>query len=214
MPVAQYISIRKFGRWMLTGIFVLIMNFVHAQQHWPFELWHEGKIVLATGDTLKGLVKYDLQQDLVQHMVKSQQAEVYTARKVMYFEIFDESIRHYRRFFTLPFATATGYKTPLFFELLEEGKMTLLTREFLEYKTYNSPYYAMSYSRLILNHKYYFLKEDGSIIEFTGNKNDLLDMMGNKSDDVEKYMKVNHLRFDDVQDLARIVDYYNSLYGS
>src|SRR4051812_39523592 len=99
MPVAQYISIRKCGRWMLTGIFVLIMNFVHAQQHWPFELWHEGKIVLATGDTLKGLVKYDLQQDLVQHMVKSQQAEVYTARKVMYFEIFDESIRHYRRFF-------------------------------------------------------------------------------------------------------------------
>jgi hypothetical protein len=213
MRRGQYISIQK-DRWMLTGILMLMMHFVQAQQHWPFELWHEGKIVLATGDTLKGMLKYDLQQDLVQHMIKNQQAEVYTARKVLYFEIFDESVHHYRRFFTLPFATLTGYKTPLFFELLEEGKMTLLAREFIEYKTYSSPYYAMSYSRPVLSHKYFFLKEDGSIQEFSGNKNDLLDMMGNKSDYVEKYIKSNHLHFDDKDDIARIVEYYNSLYGS
>lgn len=204
----------SWARWFGTLVFAFSAALSHAQQPWPFELWHEGKIVLVEGDTLKGMVKYDMQQDLVQFTIHDKKAEVFTARKILYFEIFDNTVHQYRRFFTLPFATSTGYRAPLFFELLEEGKMTLLAREVLEYKTYSSPYYFGSYSRLVLNHKYFFLKDDGSIEEFTGSKNDLLDQMGKKSDDVEKYMRSNHLRFDDKQDLARIVAYYNSLFGS
>jgi hypothetical protein len=201
-----------FSRSILIAVLFLVTGHLQAQR-WPFELWHEGKIVLATGDTLKGLIKYDLQQDMVQHSIMNQTAEAYTARKVLFFEIFQEDIHKYRRFFALPYTTSNGYRAPVFFELLEEGKLTLLTREFLEYKTYSSPYFVGSYSRLVLDHKYFFLKEDGAIEEFTGNKNDLLSMMGKKSDDVEKYMKVNHLKVDDVQDFTRIVDYYNSLFG-
>ena len=204
----------SWAKWVGTLVFALSAVLSHAQQPWPFELWHEGKIVLAEGDTLKGMVKYDMQQDLVQFTIHDRKAEVFTARKILFFEIFDNTVHQYRRFFTLPFATSNGYRAPLFFELLEEGKMTLLAREVLEYKTYSSPYYFGSYSRLVLNHKYFFLKDDGTIEEFTGSKNDLLDQMGKKSDDVEKYMRSNHLRFDDKQDLARIVAYYNSLFGS
>jgi hypothetical protein len=201
--------------WMCTIAFVLVSFLANAQQQtWAFELWHEGKIILAEGDTLKGMVKYDMQQDLVQYTVLDRKAEVFTARKVIFFEIFDETIHKYRRFFTLPFANSTGYRTPLFFELLEEGKMTLLARELLVYKTYSSPYYLGSYQRLVLDHKYFFLKDDGTIEEFAGNKNDLLDLMGKRSDEVEKYMKTNRLRFDDKQDLSRIVAYYNSLFGT
>jgi hypothetical protein len=98
--------------------------------------------------------------------------------------------------------------------LLEEGKMTLLSRESVEYRTYNSPYYMGSYSRLVLVYKYYFLNENGDISEFTGNKNDLLQMMDKKSSEVEKYIKANKLRYDDKNDFARIVAYYNSLFGT
>lgn len=158
------------------------------------------------------MVKYDLQQDLVQHMVGEQKAEVYTARKVLFFEIYEEAIHKYRRFFALPFTTPTGYKSSIFFELLEEGKWTLLAREVLEYKSYGTPYNVWgSSSRLVLSHKYFFLKEDGKIEEFNGSKNDLLDRMGKNSDAVEKYAKTNRLKFDDKQDLARIIEYYNSL---
>ena len=45
------------------------------------------------------------------------------------------------------------------------------------------------------------------------NKNDLLDLMGKRSEEVEKYAKTNRLKFDDKYDLARIVAYYNSLFG-
>ena len=89
--------------------------------------------------------------------------------------------------------------------------MTLLSRESLEFRTYNSPYYLGGYSRQILVYKYFFLDEKGNIQEFTGNKADLLNMMGRKSDDVEKYMKENKLKFDDKYDFARIVSYYNSI---
>lgn len=209
-PIAQ--KIRKPGRWLGAMALVLVTHFSMAQT-WPFELWHEGKIVLAEGDTLKGMVKYDLQQDLVQYTYNDSQPEVYTARKILFFEIFDEMVHRYRRFFTLPFSTSQGYKAPIFFELLEEGKMTLLCREFLEYKNQSSMY--MNYSRLVLSHKYFFLHENGEIEEFTGvRKSDLLDRMDKKkSDQVEKYIKLNRLRIEDKQDLTRIVDYYNSLFG-
>jgi len=183
-------------------------------QQFPSDLWHEGKIILLEGDTLKGNIKYDLQQDLVQYGIADQRTTAFSARKVLFFEIFDTSVRKYRQFFALPFATTAGYKAPVFFELLEEGKMTLLSRESVEYRTYSSPYYMGSYSRLVLVYKYYFLDEKGNISEFTGNKNDLLDLMKAKSNEVEKYIKANKLKFDDKYDFARIVAYYNSLFGT
>lgn len=201
------------SKYLLAGL-ILILTAINARgQQWPFELWHEGKIVLVTGDTLKGMVKYDLMQDLVQYDLPNVRTEVFTPRKVLFFEIFDKTVNRYRDFFALPYNATTGYRTSIFFELMEEGKMTLLARESLEYRTYNSPYYFGSYSRQVLEYKYFLLKEDGDIVEFTGNKNDLLDMMGTKSESVEKYMKANRLKFEDKYDLARIVAYYNSLFG-
>jgi hypothetical protein len=196
-----------------TSLLLLLTSTAYAQD-WAFELWHEGKIVLETGDTLKGLVKYDLMQDMVQYTLHDRKAEAYTARKVLFFEIFDATIHKYRQFFTLPFAVGGSYKTPIFFELLEEGKMTLLARERLEVKTYSSPYYVGSYSRQVMVYYYFLLKDDGTIEPFLGNKNDLLDKMGKHSEAVEKYIKANRLKFEDPYDLAKIVAYYNSLFKS
>lgn len=193
---------------------LMLASGLTVAQQWPFELWHEGKIVLENGDTLTGHVKYDIQQDIVQYSVRDHTGVAFSARKVMYFEIFDRSQRKYRRFFTLPYSATGNYKTPFFFELMEEGEITLLGREFLEYKTYSSPYYVGSYSRTVLSYKYFFLKEDGEIEEFSGNKNDLLDKMGSKSREVEKYIRKNRLKLDDNQDLIEIVAYYNSLSGT
>lgn len=210
----QIEGVLRFRKGLKGCIALLILILSHvlvSAQEWPFDLWHEGKIVLVEGDTLRGLIKYDLQQDLIQYNLTDKRTEAFSARKVLFFEIFDTSVRKYRQFFALPYTTATSYRAPVFFELLAEGKMTLLSRESLEYRTYNSPYYMGSYSRQVLVNKFFFLDEKGNINEFTGNKNDLLDLMGKKSDDVEKYMKANRLKYDDKYDFARIVAYYNSI---
>jgi hypothetical protein len=199
----------------ILGIIVLLFSFnVANAQEWAFELWHSGKIVLVTGDTLKGNVKYDLQQDLVQYERPQGTPEVFTPRKVLFFEIYDKTVNRYRIFFSLPYNATIAYKTTIFFELLEEGKLTLLAREGVEYRTFSSPYYFGSYTRQVLVYKYFFLEEDGSIVEFLGTKNDLLALMGNRSDDVEKHIRENRLKFDDKYDLVKIVAYYNSLTGT
>jgi hypothetical protein len=131
---------------------------------------------------------------------------------VVFFEIFDSLSKDYRRFYSLPFASSGGYRAPTFFELLTEGKMTLLARENLEYKTYSSFYYYGSYTRLVLVYRYFLLEENGEIVEFQGKKNDWIYAMGNRGSDVQKYVKSNKLDFDDKKDLTKIVEYYNGFF--
>ncbi|RAV98067.1 hypothetical protein [Pseudochryseolinea flava] len=204
--------LKHLGAFMIIALVTILTPNASAQE-WPSEMWHEGKIVLLEGDTLKGAVKYDMQQDLIQFTPSASQTIAYTARKILYFEIFDQTVRRYRQFFALPYTTQSRYRAPVFFELLTEGKLTLLARESIELRTYSSMYYyGSSYSRQVLIYKYYFLTEEGDIEEFTGNKNDLLDMMGKYDEDVEKYIRTNKLRFEDKADFARIVAFYNSLF--
>jgi len=199
------------GIQILIGLMLATVQVSVAQQ-WPFEFWHDGKIILESGDTLKGLVKYDLQQDVVQYDNQRGSVEAFTPRKVLIFEIFDLSSNRYRYFYSLPFAALGNYRTPVFFELLAEGKMTLLSREALEYRTFSSPYYYGSYTRLILVYKFYLMEENGNIKEFVGKKNDLLSLMGRQSKDVDSYIKQYKLKLEQPEDFARIVVYYNSLF--
>jgi hypothetical protein len=192
-------------------IFFTLLNENSIAQRWPFELWHEGKIVLESGDTLRGNVKYDLSQDLLQYTSTNKMAEAYTARKVVFFEIFDQTVRKYRQFFSLPYSVNNTYKTPTFFELLAEGKITLLCREAIEFRTYNNPYFVGSYSQQVLVNYYFLLDEKGNINAFSGRKNDLLNLMQRRKEEVEKFMKANKLNLEEKYDFARIVEYYNTL---
>ncbi len=191
----------------------LIVASASAQQ-FAFELWHEGKLILDSGDTLRGSIKYDLQNDLIQYQSKGDnKLESYSARKVLFFEIFDNSVKRYRIFYSLPYSTSGQYKAPVFFELLEEGKITLLCREVLEYRTMNSTfYYYGSYTRLVLINKYFLLRENGEIEEYRGKKNDWYDVMKGREDEVQRYVKANRLDLDDKYELAKAVNHYNSLF--
>ena len=97
-------------------------------QDFPSELWHNGKLVLLSEDTIVGKIKYDMQNDMVQINVRNV-LQTYSARKIYYFEIFDETIKSYRHFYALPYGVQKNYEVPLIFEVLYEGKLSLLCRE-------------------------------------------------------------------------------------
>ncbi len=192
---------------------VLLSGYAMAQQ-WSFELWHEGKVILTSGDTLRGIIKYDLQQDLVQFRHKDDKLiEAFTPRKVLMVEFFDATIKNYRTFFSLPYSASSSYGVLSFFELLTEGKLTLLCRESLEYRTINSPYYYFgTYSRLELVYRYFFMDQQGKITEFSGKRPDLMNLMGRQAENVDKYAKANRLRIENKEHLVKIIAYYNSLF--
>jgi hypothetical protein len=194
------------------ALILLLVSQAALCQQWPFELWHEGKVILSDGDTLKGLVKYDLQQEIVQFAQNDKAAVVYSARKVLFFEIFDNTIHEYRQFFALPYSAAGSYQSLVFFELLSEGRMTLLCKEALEYRSVPIGYYGGSYTRLVLVNNYFFMDEKGQINPFTGKKHDLLEMMGRSADSVEQFIRTNRLKVEEKEDFAKIVSYYNSLH--
>lgn len=138
---------------------------------------------------------------------------VFTARKIVFYEIFDVTASRYRQFYSIAYSFTGGYKSPVFFELLAEGKITLLTKEALEQKNYSTGYYGYSsISRLVLVNKYFVLNDKGEIETFSGTKKDLMGIMDNRSDEVKKFIKVNRLDLDRKYDLARIFEYYNSLF--
>ncbi len=194
-------------------ISLLISLEVQVQaQEYAFEFWHDGKVVLENGDTLKGNIKYNMQTDLVQVQL-GEKLETYSARKLLFLEIFDKTVRQYRRMYSLPYNTSGSYKAPVIFELLVEGRITLLCREVLEYRTYSSNFYSYSnYTRLEIVYKYFLLKENGAIESFDGKRNDWLELMSNRRSEVQKFAKANKLDFDEKYELSRIITYYNSLF--
>jgi hypothetical protein len=191
---------------------VLLMVSLSAKAQWAFELWHEGKIVLESGDTLMGQVKYDLQQDIIQFTDTRGTVEAFSARKVLLCEIFDKTVGQYRQFYSLPYTATSGYRTPVFFELVAEGKLTVLSRERLENQTTSSPYFYGSFSRTVLVNKYFMLKENGDIVDFSTRKTDFLQLVGRHADTLNDYMKDNKLQLDDKKELTQIINFYNSLF--
>lgn len=198
------------------GLFTILPFFAKAQD-FPSELWHDGFLVLVSEDTLSGKIKYDLDHDLVQ-IETAKKTFTYSAQKLFYFQIFDQTVDAYRQFYTLPYAMVGKYVTPVIFEVVVEGKMTLLAREEIEVTTvrdtYNPPYAVtpnFSYDKKKLVYTYYFLDDKGSITKYSNKKRDLLHILRQRGSKVNEYMKINHLRADKRIDLIRIVSFYNGI---
>ena len=207
-------------------IIILLLNlgFTGYSQDFPSEIWHPGKLVLLSEDTIVGKIKYDLQNDVVQINVRNV-LQTYSARKLLYFEIFDETIESYRHFYALPYTVQKNYEIPLLFEVLYEGQLSLLCREEIvtesvpqynsyPYNTYygNSPYYNQQRARL--NYKYYFFDQQGGIRDYNMKKNELLTFFKKNQQQVKQYIKKNNLKHDRMRDLVRVTAYYNALLDS
>lgn len=198
-------------------IFLLITCIADAQ-NFPSEAWHEGKVVLIDKETHKGLVKYDLETDIVQVNNKNT-IQTFSSKKILYFEIFDQSVDSYRQFYALPYTVSPGYKTPILFEVLHEGRpLSLLARESITTETVPqySYYYGRSnyYSRYKLVYEFYFFSEKTGIQRYNMKKSTLLRIMQRKSSEVRKFINENNLRVDRRRDLERITSYYNSLWDT
>lgn len=195
-------------------ILLATSSIVNAQD-FPSELWHQGVLVLVNEDTLSGKIKYNLEQDLVQ-VESGEKTYTFSGKKVFYFQIYDETVDAYREFYTLPYALINQYEAPIFFEVLVEGKLTLLCREAIITKTVSdnniNPYgSSMAISRDVLVYTYYFLDNLGNITKYSMKKRDLLRVLQKRADKIDQYMKVNHLKADKRYDLSRIISFYNGI---
>lgn len=202
-----------------TLIFLIFIFTVSVQaQLFPSDVWHEGKAVLVNDDTLRGMIKYDIPKNSLQVKLRNEKVLAFSAQNLFFFEIYDEGIKSYRHFYSLPYRVGENYSVPHIFEVLYEGRLTLLCRERIaqiererQIRGSNLAGTLPNDSRLILTFDFYFLEKDGTISLYEPKKRKLLSIMDRKYTEVKKYIKRNNLRYDHIRDLVRITAYYNAL---
>lgn len=196
-------------------LFLLILlfgSFITHAQEFSKDVWHDGYLISTDGDTIRGLVKYDMEANIVQ-VIHRNVVKTYSSHKVFYFEIFDKVVENYRQFYSIPYGVNYNYEIPIIFEVLYEGPLSLLAREAIvqESVSNSSAYWGGSFTRDKVAYTFYFLDKQGTISYFSGKRNDLYDIMAKRSGDVKSFIKKNRLKTDEVRDLIRITAFYNSI---
>lgn len=195
------------------------LSVVQAQNKFPSQVWHKGSLVLTDGVPYSGLLKYDLETNVLQ--LQAETVITFTASNVSSFDIYDEIYGGIRKFYSLPYALNGDYPTPIFFEILTQGEhIALLCREFIATDTRGmnafgnmgmNPFWGpQNMSGFRLAFTYFFLK-NGGLEQFSGKKNELFDMLPGFDDEMQLYMRKNRLEHDKRGDLLRITAYYNEL---
>ncbi len=195
--------------WLFVAI--LCVSFTATSQ-FSTEVWHDGFIVTSNKDTLRGQVKYNMEANSVQ-FYNREVVRTYSSYQVFYLNIYDEVLENYREFYTIPYKLKTDYETPVIFELLYEGELSLLSREALVQETVptGAGFYSGSLVRDRLRQYFYFVDKKGKMYTFSGKKGDLFTIMAKKQRKVKEFVKQNRLKTDSSRDLVRITAFYNSI---
>ncbi len=211
-------------KWTTTILLTLVLSVQSQAQIFPSEQWHEGQATLKDNRVVKGQLRYDLERDAIQIRV-GDRIETYSSQLVFKFSLIQSGDDFVRRFFTLPYANQPGYKSiPRFFEVIVEGKMTLLAREYIaqvttgnratsynRYRGYSVSQGNRTATRSILTYKMFFLDHEGNLVEHSGRKKDIYIVLRENSGEVKKYIKSHRLKVDKLEDVAKLVAHYNTL---
>ena len=202
-------------------LFLFIQYPINAQK-FPSDIWHKGKLVTNDGDTINGNLKYDFESQSIQ-LDDGKTLKAFNVNNLFFFEIYDETIRDYREFYSLLYEVGYDYNVPVLFEMMIEGKLSLLLRERIvaeSTQSYMPSYYAYGLMPAFTNnygyinkvkYDYFFLTNDGKIHRFKGKKKELYKLMNDKFSDIKEYVIKNRINLKKMSDLARIVNYYNRI---
>lgn len=209
MKFLKKLDCKKLILFLLVFIFSVSVK-SHAQQ-FASQLWHQGYVITVKKDTVRGLVKYDMEANSIQVKTK-QKVFSFSSHSILISEIFDETVGNNRKFYSIPYELNSGFKTRMLFELLLEGPVSLLAREEIVQETATTNNFGgPQLVRDRLRYNFFFLDNKGEIQFYNGRRSELIDFMSKKGGLVKSFIKENKLKTDEVRDLIRIVAFYNSI---
>lgn len=175
--------------------------------------WYEGDIHLTDKSVARGEISYCLDHDVIM-LKKEDQTLTLSPMKVDSFVIFDHFLNELRSFHTLPFKELNGYSRKKFFELLYDGKISLLNREDAMMVAAEQGFDETSdLTEWVLIDRYYMLDEKGEVSYFSGKTNDLLTFMKGQAILVSDYIIDQQLDVSRREDLIAVLRYYNTIHA-
>ena len=194
------------------------INSILAQKL-PPNVFHQGYVVRNEGDTIRGKLKYDFESNLIQIKLIDGRTISLSSQQILNLGFQDEFFNRVRTFYSIPYALSSNIENPIFFEILSEGPITLMTREYIVMQSnnnYNSPFYRgnTAYrmgSDEVLTYDYFFLTKKGEIIEYQKKKKQFLEIFSKHAEEIKKLVKKENMRYDRQGDLVSLTNYYNKL---
>lgn len=200
------------------GILQTIVGTTVIAQNFSKEYWHKGEVYLFTEESVKGSIRYDLDQNNITIRTSDNKLRSYNASQVEQFWIEDELQKRVRYFYALPQITKGDYRVLYFFELLTEGKITLLNRENFVVKQagYYSPYmwggWTNGGSYVVQEDDYFLLNKEGNVVDVEEDREAIMNLFGKKKEVMELYLIDHDNKLRNRDDLLKLIRYYNEVY--
>lgn len=179
------------------------------------ENWNPGYLVTVEEDTLYGPIIVNYQNDLVQ-INEENTVKTFGANQVIMVYIKDNDSDNERYIYSFPFHPYSDFKPSKLFEMLYSGKsICLLAREMLVTETvpmYDNFSYRTYYTtRTRLSAEFFFLFPEKKVRAVTTSKKEVLNLLGDKKEEMKKLISSQKLSVTQKEDLIRIVTEYNKL---
>ena len=194
--------------------------------------WAVGEVILTDGDTLKGAVSYYFQKELIQVKGSNGLVQTFSPVNVTRFRVFNQQhqqFQTFRPFLYAPNPEEPTFKTPTFFEVVTEGKYTLIKRSHYvirnldpipAYTTkgqYYEPYPEMQKEAALNNYQlarlnaYYLFTPENEIIPLRHPKKNLEKLYRDKSAPMKAFVQRRNLSYNNPVALTHVVQYFNHL---
>ncbi|WP_205502663.1 hypothetical protein [Rufibacter psychrotolerans] len=212
---------------LLVVLFLMAAN-TFAQSTGLVDQWPQGRVYLASGDSVSGKITYHRTEDMIKVNRPDGSVVAYSPMAVRGFEAVDNDGRYRRVFVTQRWNMGNDYSdflAPAFFEQIVIGKYGLLKRETMTRRDvsrdhlYRSNYYypyggypvggPMYVDQRLEN--FFILMPNGKVKELRNVKKDLEVIFGKKNNVMKDYIRQNKLKYTSLPDLAKIVSYFGAI---
>lgn len=173
--------------------------------------WCPGSVTLENRQVVTGEVSYDLKFNAVQ-VRHDGVVRTYTAEKIAHFDLFDQVKHRNRHYVAIDHPVEEGYRRKTFFEVLTDGKMTILRKtKYVRRPRVTEDFRAPHiYLNAVCKHTYYVFN-DGEFFEIDDFKEQVLPLMSRHEDLVKDYIEQCRLKLRKVHEQMRVVHLYNQL---
>lgn len=163
-----------------------------------------GNVILTNGNKFQGLpLKYSAYDDELFFKNPKNESLLSFVIPVKSFELLGQTYLN-------GFPAIDKFTENSFYELISNSSVKLLVKNYktiLEIKPYNSA----SVEKKFEDNKVYYAFKAGKMIRFKPTKKDLLETFGDKSSEIDAFLKKEKLDFKNNTDLAKVFEYYSSL---
>jgi hypothetical protein len=188
------------------------LGFAQGEADYAQARWHNGQVELASGQTLSGKLKYQINQNVVLLKQNDGTLQTLNSWQIKNFSFYDTLRKTQRRFCTLAHPNPRSTKDALFLEVVYEGFISLMSYEKTRLQAYpedgNQKWRKPGY--YVADDVFYLVDMTGKMQKYTGLEK-IAPIMGETPLKMRQFIQTHQLNLNKRQDFKFLVEHYNQI---